>query len=186
MMGDNGEHEGVVRIQALLIEKEGGVQDSQVGTSLDVRNYFWLQKKRIEIWEHQVVELADMHNGATLPLAVRIWLPDDKDWKVKRRGVGSKFQTPLLAHLDERIVNEPSSVVTQRVDSWLYGWDISDLTRLQQYLYPPFWGYLNKTLRLLDRWILCDQARDLFHGAGVPKHTYPVLEDCFYRSICRR
>lgn len=39
-MGDDGEYKAVVRVQAPLIEEGGGIQDGQVGTSLDVQNYF--------------------------------------------------------------------------------------------------------------------------------------------------
>lgn len=39
---DNDEYEAVVRVEELLIEKRGGVQDSQVDITLDVCNYLGL------------------------------------------------------------------------------------------------------------------------------------------------
>lgn len=71
-MGDNGEHEPVVRVQTSLIEEKSSVQDRQIGTVSDVCNYLRLKWKQIEIREHQVIELGDIHDGAILLFAFRV------------------------------------------------------------------------------------------------------------------
>lgn len=40
MICDNGEYETIIRVEKLLIEESGRIEDSQIDVSLDVGDYF--------------------------------------------------------------------------------------------------------------------------------------------------
>lgn len=115
-MCDDSKHKAVIMVEQLLIEEKDGVQDGQVGTTLNVGNYLGLQRKKVRIREYQFVELLNINHGTVFLLTLGIYFPDNKNWKVERRGVCNKFQTALLMHLVKCVVYNKPSFIAQRID----------------------------------------------------------------------
>ena len=184
-MCDDSKHKAVIMVEQLLIEEKDGVQDGQVGTTLNVGNYLGLQRKKVRIREYQFVELLNINHGTVFLLTLGIYFPDNKNWKVERRGVCNKFQTALLMHLVKCVVYNKPSFIAQRIDFWLYGWNLGFPTRLERDIHPLLWGYLDKALRLPDWWILRYQLRYLPNSICISIYLYSVVKDRFHRRIYR-
>ena len=71
-MSDNSKHKAVVWVKEPLIEKGSGIQNSEVGTSLDVGNDFRLKEKGVGVREDHLVEFPYVHHCSALSLAFSI------------------------------------------------------------------------------------------------------------------
>ena len=130
-MSDDSKHKAVIRVKESLIEERSSIQNSKVGTSLDVGNDFRLEGQGVGVREDHIVELSYVHHCSALSLAFSIQLPDDKHWETEWGVLRSELKTAKTMHLIKRLVNELAGFVSQGVYPRLDGGHFCLLARLE-------------------------------------------------------
>lgn len=154
-MGDNSKHKAVVWMKEPLMEKRSGIQNSKVGTPLDVGDNFRLEGQGVGVRENHVVELLYVDHYFVFSFALRIKLSNDKDkkteWGLPRR----EFKAAKAMHLVKRLVNKLASFVSQEVDPRLDGGYLCLPARLEWHFHLAFRWYPDKSFTdsQIDRYL---------------------------------
>ena len=111
-MSDDSKHKAVIRVEEPLIEERSNIQNSKVGTSLDISNDFRLEGQGVGVREAYIVELLYVHHCSALSLTFSIQIPDDEHWETEWGVLRSDLKTAKAMHLVKRLVNELASFVS--------------------------------------------------------------------------
>ena len=77
-MSNDSKHKVVIWMKEALIEEKSSIQNSKIGTFLDVGNDLRLEGQGVGVRENHLIEFSYVHHCSVFSFALSIKLPDDK------------------------------------------------------------------------------------------------------------